>query len=291
MAVKDSIFGSGLEERGFRSMESTWGESYMLCSQLPMSVVFDPKSRDTSNFFFKTSLDYVLCTKEGRPLLAIDFDGMGKGFDEDGEYVQVEPTRDRDRKSKFDFKLKYAQDNNFPYHVVASEEFNFLSDEVTLTVADGIIGSIISNAAFLERGPLLLEEYAEKIGNQPFWYQSEYTQDLLTDLETECFLEHDPLVRKETEVRKQLLEMIDCIPRWGFRYFSPLKDSEVLPNYYEVKNNVASLGCVVTIYDTPVGEVSEIASVRNVAYSASIVREIAELLAWSKLLRLLLRGT
>ena len=92
MAVRDSIFGSRSEERGFRFIEHTWGEDYVVYPQIPLSALFtpDPKWRDTSNFFFKTSVDYVLCTNEGRPILAIDFDGLGGGFDRDGEYVQVE---------------------------------------------------------------------------------------------------------------------------------------------------------------------------------------------------------
>ena len=48
-------------------------------------------------------------------------------------------------------------------------------------------------------------------------------------------------------------------------------------------------GCVVAISDTPVGEVSEIAKVRNVDHSLSLVMEIGDLLAWNKLLRLLRR--
>ena len=49
-------------------------------------------------------------------------------------------------------------------------------------------------------------------------------------------------------------------------------------------------GCTCTLSDTPVGEVSDIAWIRNVGhYSIVLVNEIAELLAYSKLLRLLRR--
>ena len=148
MAVRESIFGSKSEERGFRSIEYTWGERYRVIPQFPMSGLFEPNParvrEGTSNLFFKTSFDYMLATEEGRPLLAIDFDGMGKGFDRDGEYVQIEATKDRYRKSKFDFKLRYAIENDFPYHIVASEEFNYLGDGAELTLVDGIIGSVLS---------------------------------------------------------------------------------------------------------------------------------------------------
>ena len=36
------------------------------------------------NLFFTTSIDYVLCTKEGIPLLGIDFDGLGGGLQQLG---------------------------------------------------------------------------------------------------------------------------------------------------------------------------------------------------------------
>ena len=42
MAVRDSIFGSKSEERGFRSIEHTWGEDYVVYPQIPMSALFVP---------------------------------------------------------------------------------------------------------------------------------------------------------------------------------------------------------------------------------------------------------
>ena len=62
MAVRNSILGSKSDEKGFRSIEHTWGEDYVVYPQIPWSALFtpDPNWRDTSNFFFKTSLDYVL---------------------------------------------------------------------------------------------------------------------------------------------------------------------------------------------------------------------------------------
>ena len=81
MAVTDSIFGSKSEEKGFRSIEHTWGEDYVVYPQIPLSALYtpDPNRRDTTSFFFKTSVDYVLCTNEGRPILAIDSDGLAEG--------------------------------------------------------------------------------------------------------------------------------------------------------------------------------------------------------------------
>ena len=304
MAVKDSIFGSKSEERGFRSIEHTWGESYMLCPQVPLSALFTPNPnwRDTGNYFFKTSVDYVLCTDEGRPLLAIDFDGLGGGFDRDGEYVQVEATKDRYRKRKYDIKLRFSKENDFPYHIVSSAEFNFLGNGVELTVVDGIIGTVIAQKHFRDRAPSFLEEHAEEINSHPSWYKSEFVQDLLVGLEVDCDAEHNPIFRKMVEVMGQI-EAISgsssITGAWGYSMFEepelpgfdwpPWENIEAFERRIEAWKKVEVLGCVVTISNTPVGEVSELVKVRNVAYSASLVTEIGQLMAWSKLLRLLRR--
>ena len=302
MAVTDSIFGSKSEEKGFRSIEHTWGEDYVVYPQIPMSALFtpDPNWRDTSNFFFKTSVDYVLCTKGGHPILAIDFDGMGGGFDRDGEYVQVKMTKDRSRKRKFDIKLRFAQLNNFPYHIVSSEEFSVLGEGIKLTVVDGIIGSVIARRQFLDHAPLFLEEHAEEIERQPHWYKTEFIQDLLTGLEVDCDAGHSKIFRKTCEALDQICSITGAssYPH-GYRTFEepeclsvdwpPWKNAEAFKRRVEALKRVKVWGCVVTISDTPLGELTEIVRVRNVAHSLSLVIEIGELMAWSKLLRLLRR--
>lgn len=297
MAVRDSIFGSMGEARGFRSIEHTWGKKYRLCPQIPMSALFtpNPRWRGTANYFFKTSMDYVLCTNEGRPLLAIDFDGMGRGFDRDGEYVQIEATTDRYRKSKFDFKLRYAVENGFPYHIVASEEFKFLGDGIELTLVDGIIGSVLSRRSFAERAPAFLEEHAEDIASQSAWYKSEYIQDLLTELEFDCDWQNNPITRKSWEAFGRVRDIVGNFG-WSERPFSepecpsfdwpPWNDLERFKARTDALKKVSAWGCVVTIRDTPVGEVSEVVKIRNVANAYSLVVEIARWMTWNKCLRI-----
>ena len=302
MAVRNSIFGSKSEEKGFRSIEHTWGEDYVVYPQIPWSALFtpDPNWRDTSNFFFKTSVDYVLCTKGGHPILAIDFDGMGGGFDRDGKYVQIQTTQDRSRKRKFDIKLRFAQLNNFPYHIVSSEEFSFLGEGIKLTVVDGIIGSVVAKSQFLDRAPLFLEEHAEEIERQPHSYKTEFIQDLLTGLEVDCDAEHSKIFRKTCEVLDQIRSINGAYSYpHGYRTFEepecpsvdwpPWESAGAFKRRVEALKRVKVWGCVVTISDTPLGELTEIVRVRNVAHSLSLVIEIGELMAWSKLLRLLRR--
>ena len=187
MAIKKSVFGSKGEERGFRSIEHTWGEKYRVFPQFPFSALFesDGSIRDKSNLFFKTSIDYVFCTNEGVPVLAIDFDGLGKGFNKNGQYIQAETTDDPYRKSKFDFKIKYAEKDNFPYYIVASDEFDHLGQDLSLTVVDGIIGSVLAKKDFDQRIPSIIEEHREAIDNLLPDEQQDYVQDLVISQEVD----------------------------------------------------------------------------------------------------------
>lgn len=198
MAIKTSVFGSRGEERGFRSIEHTWGEEYRLFPQVPFSAIFEPDDTlgSTSNFFFKTSVDYTLCTKGGVPLLAIDFDGLGRGFNRDGQYVEVERTTDLYRKVKFDFKLRYAMKNDFPYYIVASDEFEHLDQETNLTIVDDLIGYELAHKDFEERMPSLVEEHQDAIDNLSPHDRYEYIQDLVVEREVTSDLKYNRITHK-----------------------------------------------------------------------------------------------
>ena len=301
MAVQDSIFGSKSEERGYRAIERTWGGKYAIYPQIPLSALFtpDPNWRDTSNYFFKTSVDYVLCSNEGRPILAIDFDGLGGGFDRNGEYVQVEATQDRYRKLKFDFKLRFARENNLPYHIVSSDECNLLGKDVQLTVVDAIISQTLVYTSLNGGIQSFIDEYAEEIDMQPDWYKGEYVQDLVLWLETDLEAEHSVIWRKKSEVLSQIHSITGTFSYGhSFQFIDPPGVPSVdwgggveeWKRRFDALDRAEVCGCLVTIFDTPVGEVSEIFKMRNLGYSApSLVSDIGDLMAWSKLLRLLRR--
>jgi len=287
MSVKKSIFGSRSEERGFRSIEHTWGGKYRIIPQFPWSAIFtpDPRWRDTSNLFFKTSVDYLLATDKGQPLLAIDFDGMGNGYDREGEYVQMEPTDDRNRKAKFDFKLQFARINEFPYHIVASEEFHQLGDGIELTLVDAIIASAIAHNYFVPQT------------------QSPSTGRELVNLRMHCEFEHNPIVGKMIDVMNEISAITGepceiypstlhffTEPEWPdvFAESVPTGLAEMKRWFTERRKEIERIGCVATIDDTPVGEVSDVTTFRAIG-AAKRVDYIAWLLVYSKLLRLLKR--
>ena len=62
--------------------------------------------------------------------------------------MQGKPSADRRRKSKFDCKIRWALDVDFPYFVVASKELECLDELNTLKIVDGIIGNALARSEF-----------------------------------------------------------------------------------------------------------------------------------------------
>ena len=284
MHVKDSIFSSNGEERGYRSIESTWGEKHMVCGQTPLSALLEPGpnwKRDTSILFFKTSVDYVVCTATGRPLIAIDFDGMGEGFSAPDERKYM-PSKDidRSRKTTSDIKIRHTKEAGLPYYIVGSEEFDDLGGDVRLTVIDGIIGATLARQAFRQYSSdgYVLDFLPDRDYEDPF------------DMELEC----NPIPREQGRLRAAIDQLGGGLPNCSYIPFEvpALPTSDSYDDIYSAAvsrarawNTVERWGCTAVFVDTPFGEVSASATIRNIDPDAhSIVREIAELLALRKLL-------
>ena len=252
----------------------------MVIPQFPFSALFDPDDdvRAPSNFFFKTSVDYLLATKERQPILAIDFDGMGRGFNKAWEYVQVEETpRAPQRKLKFDFKLKIANRSDFPYYIVSSEEFRHIDREIHLTIVDSLIGLELAHEHFNKRIQLLVEEHSERIAELFDWEQQPYIDYLVCQQEIESNFECNPIVQKKNEMWSRFMEENNGKLFPGRCTHGPLYDPKH-PNLIGYKH---------TFLETYVGDISATAWIRNFGYSYSIVSAISELMAWNKLSSLL----
>ena len=165
-----------------------------------------------------------------------------------------------------------------------------------MTVVDGIIGSAIARKSFLERIPSVLEEHAHEIERQPYSERADLIQDLALVTELDCDIEHSKIIQKTFEVMDQVRSIAgDLSISTEYRTFeepeppsvdlAPWKDLEAFQRRVETFKKVELWGCTVTLGDTPVGDVSTTVTMRNVAYSITLVQEIGELAAWSKLLR------
>ena len=132
MKIRKSIFGSKSEYGLFRTLQNRWSKNFDLWPSLPFSNIveldkYEPSlSSKEREFFYNTNIDYTLCTKDGSPVLSIEFDGLGKGFSRNGEYIQIEESLDPYRKLKFDLKITIANKLDYPFYVIAFEESEVL---------------------------------------------------------------------------------------------------------------------------------------------------------------------
>ena len=252
MAVKN-LWGSNGEERGFRSIESTWGDQYRIMAQMPLSALFtpDPEWCDTSHLFFKTSVDYVVCDEQGHLLLAIDYDGLGGGFDDSmGRYVPAWEIDGR-RKLNFNFKLKYARrdENQFPYHIVASPEFRPVAPGIDLTIVDAMIGNILARREFFN---LFSTTSFTKIG----------------ELALACDINNNKILQHTLDL---FLEIHNLTGRWP-------------PGLGSVRWRAQAGGPREYFLHTDIGEVAAVVSIRDKA-DRSLEDGIGTLLVYDKLWR------
>jgi hypothetical protein len=125
------------------------------------------------NYLKNTSIDYILCDNEGKPLIGIDFDGMLEGFSTGLDYHKskshpsLDEKKEKNRIDGFKLKLRIAHDSGFPLFIVGSKEFYNLSINIQLTLVDGIIGEVLAAKAFMENRSnckLKIEDFFGKTG-------------------------------------------------------------------------------------------------------------------------------
>lgn len=145
MKIRDKVFRSESERELFTALHTMWSDHFNLWSSLPFLNIIDVDKaeviRGEWDTISKTSVDITLSTKqEDRPVVSIEFDGMGHGFSRDGKYIQMHPSQDPYRKLKLDLKLRIAEQVNYPLLVLSYEEKHPIGVTLALTIADGIVG-------------------------------------------------------------------------------------------------------------------------------------------------------
>jgi hypothetical protein len=297
--VRSTIFGSANEQELFHHIKNRWYPRLSLYPQVPFCQVFDLANLNVTqkevDFLRKTSIDYTLCTKRGQPLLCIEFDGLGHGFNRNGEYIKVHPSRDPYRKLKLDLKLRVAALELFPFYVVSYDEKDPISADIHLTIVDGIIGQTLAHRDFPNIAKEWVNDERDTLNNLSESEAHKRIQDIITGAEVIAELDWDPIAKRASELEFELI-------RKGFckRTTSQFISDPELPDFnrqtfegfearVQVMKDVMRLGCKYTLHTT-FGDVSETAWVRNlsgnVASPLVIAENIAALLACNTAMKL-----
>jgi hypothetical protein len=223
MGIRKTVFGSHLEKGCFIRLNNTWGKHYHVYHNLPFLSIIDPKtdlvkdsfetlklSEEEFEYLKKTSIDFTICDKKDKPLMCIEFDGMQDGFNVGSKYHLRNGSMGlKERRAMFELKLRVAHFFRFPYIILGSEEFRELSDGTRLTIADALIGEVMSLRATKKRVDAGF--YPSQCGYSQEDFdalspdqQSEIIGDWLTMIEVESDFEHNPITKEIARLSKEL---------------------------------------------------------------------------------------
>lgn len=305
MKIRETAFNSASERTLYKALDTKWGDRFNLFPSLPFANIIDIEGAGLTEkerkFLFATSVDFTLCEKgSDKPMLSIEFDGLGHGFSRRGEYIQFMPAKDPYRKLKLDLKLRIAWNVAYPFFVVSYQES--LPDwQLDLTIVDGIIGQVLAHKHFVESiNGMSQEELEEQIrilssmdqAFYPEWSRDRYgyIQDVITMKEIESETLWDPIVQ-EIAITKGELWGKNILKSFSSQFFlkdpsapvpRDLFDFETIKKRFEAFAHADWIGCVYTI-DTSFGRVERTAWVRNIegfgVSPLTMAENIAELLA------------
>lgn len=291
MKLRNTIFDSKSEIDAFHSLQTRWSPKLNLYPSLPFSKIVEIKPEELSikekEYFYKTNVDYTFCYPNGKPILSIEFDGMGGGFSRNDIYIQQRETSDPYRKLKLDFKLKIAKMINYPLIVISYEETTPIHEKDSLLIVDGIIGQYLSKEKFLLR----LREIEKDFDDTKSW---EEIEGILLGLEVESELENDPIAKKASiyheacfskGVRDYSTTPLHEPPLPDFKNFS---DMSGIDTRMDARKNIIKVGCKVEIKSLNISESVLVRDFEGIGiFPYSIAENIARYLAFRKAYSLL----
>ena len=275
MKPKETVFASKIEKTAFASVQSRWSDRFNIYLSLPLSNIinfFDGTlARTETDTLLKTSVDFTLANKkEDKPILSVEFDGIGCGFDKDGVYVPTKDFQQIDpyRKLKLDLKLKVCKAAQYPLVVVSYDELTRISEQEQITVLDGIIGQILSKLWLASAGGTKiaseLRQFAERL---PSPGREEAIEFIGTDTEFFTKIQWNPVFNRAAELLEEVVQRGLC-RQWGAHYVTSPRQGQDAPE---------SVSVIVTA-KTPSGERTATVTLRNVNTLGIDARELAALI-------------
>lgn len=303
MALRETVFGSKSEERVFEHLKSVWNDKFNLFHNLPFAQIFDINTIDLNKYvhdlsFWKrtllmSSVDYVVCDEQNKPLICIEFDGLCRGYNKGITYFQ--DNENKWRKRKLELKLKIAKDHDFPFYIVSYEETDLLSKKskynsnyLNLAVVDAIIGQTMKHYLLSEKVNEYLDSYEDYLNSLKEYEQDEFIQECVIDAEVDLELKWDPIAIRAAKL-EGILHKKGLTSLHGYKFIEKPEtpNTKGLHDYEGIKQRVEALkkvkwqGCEVH-WETPDGTIVREAWIRNFeGTSASpliIIQNIADLL-------------
>jgi hypothetical protein len=122
-----TIFDSTSERELFSAINASWEPDFKVYPHVSFAnlIDLDPQVLDAAelSYLHRTTVDFVLTSAGGQPLLGIEFDGLGHGYSRGSRYIQVvRSKRDLNRAWKLDLKLRIANAASFPFAVLSHDE-------------------------------------------------------------------------------------------------------------------------------------------------------------------------
>lgn len=235
MAIKTSVFASKLERDCYQKLARVWGDQYHIYHNLPFLSVLTPEhliewgpplrvfTVTTQEFGFlkKTSIDFVLCDKEDRPILGIELDGLGDGFNAGTRYQPRRMQIPDSRRRSMSVKLRVAHGSLFPYVVLNSDHFRTIGSSRKHMIVDGIIGDVLAKRAIAEKigGGFRPDECGwddVSFSRLSQFEQHEVIQDWFLGVEVDCEHTHNPLTRERWKMQEVLegCQNYNCEYQW-----------------------------------------------------------------------------
>ena len=218
MGVRKTVFGSKEEKKYYTKLQKTWGNKLKIYHNMPFLNIFTAKDElideNYNNFRIseeeydklkKTSIDFVICDKKDKPIVCIEFDGLQQGFNVGTNYITS--CKQKGRKIFLELKLRVAYGSSFPYFILGSEQFKGLSDSVYLTIADALIGEVLSTQACKDNtssgfNPSNCGYSDEEFENFSEEQQREIIEDWFVNIELEADYQHNPIFQKVAKLTR-----------------------------------------------------------------------------------------
>jgi hypothetical protein len=304
MPLRASIFDSYNEQELFQAIHGTWEPDYRLYPHLPFESLVELDQRrlsaDELSFLHKTTVDYALVTAQGTPLLALEFDGLGRGAKREGAYIQrIHAKQDPHRAWKLGLKCRVADEEGVPLCVVSYEEKAVVDRDLNLVVAHGIIGGFLAHGYASRLMQELYEEQREQIEALPPEDQYDYVQDyIVIGAEIDAEMAMNPIARRAAELSEDCYKLAavgGVSESWPDEETPPPEadpvnedwDMDARIAWLKARRRVGATKAVRTSY----GRVERTAWVRNIDFpgttALSLAGDIAELLAWQAALALI----